>query len=489
MKFNQTRSWVRVSCLFLIVFQWGCRKVNLPAHYDSGIELASEWRSGKTLPGPVSDRWWMQFNDASLTEIIEACLLENRDLKSAAARVNAAMIQSQIAGTHLKPGLTGGLSGDRRRQNFIGLPIPGAEGGVLSRTFTSLGLSLNVSWEADIWGRLKAGELMSLARFEEQEALHRALQLSLAAQTAKIWFATVELKGQLELAKQVVESYEQSAELLRNRFEAGVRSALELRSALTDLDNSRVLVHQHSEQLERSKRQLEILLSRYPAGEIPISSHLPSLPGPVPAGVPAEVLARRPDVRAAEARLLAADAQILQSNAALLPQLSLTTSAGTSSTQLLDLLNGNFSVWSLAGGILQPVFQAGRLKMGVDLSRAQAVEAAEVFAGTVLKALEEVESALASEGALLDRLDQLQNVEAQAQASLDQATARFSGGVGDVLAVLAAQRLITSNKGIVLAVKRLLLVNRIDLYLGLGGNARRQDQSSSLKYQINSESS
>ena len=207
MKFNQTRSWIRVSCLFLIVFQWGCRKVNLPAHYDSGIELASEWRSGKTLPGPVSDHWWMQFNDASLTEIIEACLLENRDLKSAAARVNAAMIQSQIAGTHLKPGLTGGLSGDRRRQNFIGLPIPGAEGGVLSRTFTSLGLSLNVSWEADIWGRLKAGELMSLARFEEQEALHRALQLSLAAQTAKIWFATVELKGQLELAKQVVESF------------------------------------------------------------------------------------------------------------------------------------------------------------------------------------------------------------------------------------------------------------------------------------------
>ena len=195
---------MRVSFLLLIVLQCGCRKVNLPAQYDSGIELASEWKSGRTLSGPVSARWWVQFNDASLTEIIEACLLENRDLKSAAARVNAAMIQSRIAGTDLKPNITGGLSGDRRRQNFIGLPIPGAEGGVLSRTFTSLGLSLNVSWEADIWGRLKAGELMSLARLEEQDAMHRSLQLSLAAQTAKIWFATVELKGQLELAKQVV---------------------------------------------------------------------------------------------------------------------------------------------------------------------------------------------------------------------------------------------------------------------------------------------
>ena len=489
MRFHGVESWIRVSFLFLIVFQFGCRKVNLPAHYDSGIELASEWRSGRTLPGPVPDRWWVQFNDTSLTEIIEVCLLENRDLKSAAARVNAAMIQSQIAGANLKPSLTGGLSGDRRRQNFIGLPIPGAEGGILSRTFTSLGLSLNVSWEADIWGRLKAGELISLARLEEQDAVHRSLQLSLAAQTAKIWFATVELKEQLGLAKEVVASYEQSAELLRNRFKAGVRSALELRSALTDLDNSRVLVHQHSEQLERSKRQLEILLSRYPAGEISISSHLPSLPGPVPAGVPSEVLARRPDVRAAEARLLAADAEILQSNAALFPQLSLTTSAGTSSTKLLDLLNGNFSAWSLAGGILQPVFQAGRLKMGVDLSRAQAVEAAEVFAGTVLKALEEVESALASEVALLDRLGQLQNVGVQAQASLDQATARFSDGVGDVLTVLAARRLIASNKGGLLAVKRLLLANRIDLYLGLGGDARSQERSSSLKYQANPESS
>ena len=459
--------------VILLLLTSGCAKPKLQGQYDLDVDIKETWQSGAAAQDDPLAAWWTTFQDSGLSRVVERTLQQNRDSRAAVARVQAALTEARIAGTELKPSVAAGFGAINRKQNFIGFPFPGSEEGVLSRTFTTYGVSLDVSWEADLWGRLRSGELATYQLYEAQEAELRALQLSLAGQAAKIWFAAIESANQLSLAAETVVSFEESSRAVRIRFEAGVRPAFDLRLALTDLASAESLVQQRQEQLDRTLRQLEILSGQYPSGALALSDSLPDLPGPVPAGLPADMVARRPDLMAAQKRLLAADAQIAQSRAALYPRLSLTGSLGTSTDALRDLLNGDFSVWSLAGNLLQPVFESGRLRKGVDLARAHAEEALQFYAGSVLLALAEVESALAAEASLNERLRALEQAAEQAQAAVALARLRYSQGVGDVLSVLDSQRRVLTARSQVLTVKRERLDNRIDLHLALGGELRQ----------------
>ncbi len=458
-----------------VLLSAGCAKPKLQGQYDLEVEIKETWQAAAEAAGrddPVA-AWWTTFQDSGLSRVIERTLQQNRDARAAVARVHAALTESRIAGTELKPSVGAGFGTNSRKQNFIGFPFPGSEGGVLSRTFTTYGVSLDVSWEADLWGRLRSGELAAYQLYEAEEVAYRGLQHSLAGQSAKIWFACIEAANQLSLAEETVVSFEESSRAIRLRFEAGVRPAFDLRLVLTDLASAESLVQLRQEQLDRTLRQLEILSGQYPSGTLSLSDSLPDLPGPVPAGIPADMVARRPDLMAAQKRLLASDAQIAQSRAALYPRLSLTGSLGTSTDALNNLLDGDFSVWSLAGTLLQPVFQAGRLRKGVDLARARAQEALQSYAGNVLRALAEVESALVAEASLNKRLVALEQAAVQAQAAVALARLRYGQGVGEVLSVLDSQRRVLTTRSQILTVKRERLDNRIDLHLALGGELRQ----------------
>ena len=463
----------RSTGIILLLLSAGCAKPKLQGRYDLDVEIKETWQSGAAGKDDPLAAWWTTFQDSGLSRVIERTLQQNRDARAAVARVQAALTEARIAGTELKPSVGAGFGAISRRQNFIGFPIPGSEGEVLSRTFTIYGVSLDVSWEADLWGRLRSGELAAYQLYEAEEATYRALQHSLAGQSAKIWFACIEAANQVSLAEETVVRFEESSQAIRIRFEAGVRPAFDLRLALTDLASAESLVQQRQEQLDRTLRQLEILSGDYPSGTLSLSDSLPDLPGPVPAGIPAEMVARRPDLMAAQKRLLASDAQIAQSRAELYPRLSLTGSLGTSTDALKGLLDGDFSVWSLAGNLLQPVFQSGRLRKGVDLARARGEEALQSYAGSVLRALAEVESALAAEASLNERLLALEQAAEQAQAAVALARLRYGQGVGDVLGVLDSQRRVLTTRSQILTVKRERLDNRIDLHLALGGELRQ----------------
>ncbi len=453
----------------ILVGASACAKPGLQSQYDPGVEVKPTWQSGSPVEGPPLKSWWTSFNDSGLSSVIEQTLDQNHDIRAAAARIEAALAEARIAGTERKPTVGTGLGGSRRKQNFIGFPIPGSEDQVLSRTFSTFGVSLDVSWEADLWGRIRSGELASYQSYEAQAAEFEALQLSLSAQASKAWFASLEAASQLALARETVESFTDSSQSIRVRFEAGVRPAFDLRLVLTDVASAESLMQQRKEQLDRSVRQLEILAGRYPSGTLGLGNVLPELPGPVPAGLPAQMVARRPDLIAARKRLLAADARIAESRAALYPRLTLTGSLGTSTDALQDLLDGDFSVWSLAGNALQPIFQAGRLRRGVDLARARAEEALQSYAAAVLRALAEVEAALAAETSLNERLLALEQATRQAGAAVALARLRYVGGVGDVLSVLESQRRVLTTRSQLLTVQRMRLDNRVDLHLALGG--------------------
>ena len=460
------------SCLLLLLFLIGlssCARSVSVIPRKAEIVIPEEWVAPGTDPGRVKDRWWEGFDDDGLKAAIVEALEKNRDLRAAAARVEAAVTEAQIAKADQLPTVGFALNRTRQRINFIGFPFPGAEGRVPKATFGTLAASFDVSWEADLWGRIRSGEFSALALAQAEQAEWAAAHLSIASQTAKAWFACTEARRQIEVTQGTVESYQESIRWIRTRYEMGVRPALDLRLALSDLASAEALRSQYQEQYERQARQLEILLGRYPAGQLGGAARLPELPSGVPAGLPSQLLRRRPDLRAAEKRLLAAEAQLFQSRKSLYPQFSLTSSAGTSSRTLVDLVDGDFSVWSLIGNLIQPIFQGGRIRRGIELAEIRSIEAVETFVSSVLRAFAEVESALAAEKALDARLADLEEAALQAGAALELAQGRYRRGLGSVLAVLESERRVIASRSQILTVRRLRLDNRVNLYLALGG--------------------
>jgi NodT family efflux transporter outer membrane factor (OMF) lipoprotein len=229
------------------------------------------------------------------------------------------------------------------------------------------------------------------------------------------------------------------------------------------------LLEQRHQQLDRSTRQLEILLGDYPAGLIQSAKPLPVLPPHPPAGVPSELVSRRPDLIAAERRMLAAGARWNQSKAALYPSISLSGGIGTSTSGFHQIFNGNFFIWNLAGNILQPVFQGGRLKAQVVLRDAQSKEAAAQWASNLLLAFSEVESALAAERFLAEQQQDLETAAQQATASLNLAEDRYDSGLENFVTVLESQRRSLESESQLLNVRRQRLDIRVDLHLALGG--------------------
>jgi NodT family efflux transporter outer membrane factor (OMF) lipoprotein len=447
---------------------------------ELGVEVPEQWtatenREGaqdgaETLPGLDLPAVGFDLGDPALATVIEEALEGNRDLAVAAARLDQAAARARIAGADLWPQASAGLDASRAKRNFIGFPIPGSSGDeVLSSTSTTFGVALNVSWEPDLWGRIRAGRDAANADLAAAEADFVAARRSLAAQTAKAWLAAVEAAQQLSLAEITLTNREDSTAKVRRRYEAGLRSPLDLRLAQASDEGARASLAARRIQLDAALRQLEVSLGRYPAARLELAQQLPDATA-VPAGLPSELVTRRPDVQAAERRLVAAGARVAEARAALYPRIALTGSTGTSSEQLENLLDGDYSVWSLAGSILQPLFQGGRLRAGVDLARATEAEGVAAYAGTVLQAFGEVESNLAAAELLRLQQEALEGAVEQSVAAERLAQERYESGLAEYLTVLESQRQALDSQSQLLSVRRQRLAAQIDLYLALGGD-------------------
>ncbi|MEM7199096.1 MAG: efflux transporter outer membrane subunit [Planctomycetota bacterium] len=434
-----------------------------------GVAVPGGWSSGTTVPAPPPTRWWRGFDDPQLNELIDTATAHNHDLRAAAARVEAAVMEARVAGAARWPQIDVSLSGQRQRQNFIGLPIPGAAGQVLSRTFTQFGASLATQWELDLWGRVRAGQAAAVAELQATAADLVAALESVAAQTAKAYFAAVEAQLQVDLAVETTALFAQSVEQVERRVTRGLRPALDLRLVRSNLATSRAGRHAAEEQLARTLRQLQLLTGRYPDGDVRHGLTLPPVPEAVPAGLPAELVRRRPDVVAAERRLAGSQARLEQARAALFPRISLTASGGTASQELDDLIDPDFFVWSVAGNLLQPLFDGDRLRNEVELQRARRREAMARYAQVALTAYTEVEGALAAEQHLRRREADLAVAATEAIAARDLAEQRYRGGLADLLTLLESQRRALDTARERLSVERQILDVRVDLHLALGG--------------------
>jgi NodT family efflux transporter outer membrane factor (OMF) lipoprotein len=435
-------------------------------------QVPNAWTAGSTPSDSQSIKinWWRDFQDTQLDSLITNALKYNYNLKAAAQRVQAARAQATIVGAPLFPQVSLGLNGAKRHQNFIGFPIPGSGGGgVLSTTATTYGVSTNLNWEIDLWGRLRNDKAAALADYQGAQADHLGARLSLSGQTTKAWFAAIEARRQLDLAQSTRDNFQAVNDQIQTRYESGLRPPLDLRLSLSNVATAEAVVAQRRQQYDGSVRQLEILLGRYPAAELAIAQDLLPMPAPIPAGLPADLIARRPDLMIAERQVAAANARVKVAKRARYPSISLTSSGGTSSANLSNLLSGDFIVWSFAGNLLQPLFQGGRLRAGIKLAEANQEQALAGFAEQALRAYGEVESALMAETYLRDRENALREASEQAVAARELAENRYTRGVSDVITLLGSQRRAFEAEGQYLTVRRQRLDARVDLYLALGG--------------------
>jgi NodT family efflux transporter outer membrane factor (OMF) lipoprotein len=421
------------------------------------------------------DAWWTSFGDLELNEAVHEALTHNYDLQASAHRVRAAAALADIAGADRLPSV--GLNGQASRNKVVFTGIPGPGGGVLTNTASNYGVSLDVGWEVDLWGRLGARAQAAGADADAVAFDYEAARQSVAAQTAKAWFAWQGTRLQAELARSTVESFDQTNDVVLRRFRSGSGSAFDVRSSQAELAGARALLELRSEEVERVERQLELLLGRYPSGDVEAVVELPTVGTTPGAGLPSELLLRRPDLRAAELRLRSADHALYEARASLYPQLNLTGSVGRLGPEADDVFDPDFNVWSIAAGLFQPLYQGGRLRANVDFSEAGVQEALSIYASTVLTAFSEVETNLA----VNDMLARQEGFEAgaveNAGEAYELALGRYSAGLDDIVSLLLAQRRSIEAQARLLNIRQRRLESRVDLYLALGGGFGEEENT------------
>ena len=433
------------------------------------LDLPRAWTTAAdTESGAIRIDWWREFDDQRLDELVALGLANNPNLQASAARLEAATAAHTIAGAPLLPALDASFNADRTRRLFLGFPFGGG-GGVPSTTISQYGLSVGVRWELDVWGRLRSADAAALA--DQQAALDdlHGAQLSLAAQICRAFYAAVEAQQQMALAEATATAFERTLADVRDRFRRGVRPALEVHQAATNLANAEANTAQRRELLQRARRQLDLLVGRYPSGDGAVAESLPGELPAVPAGLPSDLLQRRPDLRAAERRVAAAGCRVEAARAALYPQLALTASGGTQSLELAELAETDFRVWSIGANLLQPLLQGGALRAEVRRNEAVRKEALAGYRDAVLRALGEVEDILATDVQLRGRLDALADAASHAAQARDLARERWQFGLTNFLAVADGQRQAFQAESARLTVTRQRIDNRIDLLLALGG--------------------
>lgn len=409
---------------------------------------------------PLHDTWWQDFGSARLDAFVTEALATTPDLRIQAERVVQAELALRQAGASLLPSLD--VSGGSSTRN------------VDSNESSSTGIDLGASYEIDLWGRIAAGVDASRAGLMATRFDYDAARLSISASVATTWFQVLALQERLDIARRNLATAERVLRVVQARYDNGAASALDLSQQRTTVLNQRKAIEPLEVQLRQTRSALAILLGRNPqAGPTPDGAggieRLGALKVPaVGAGLPSELLLRRPDLAASEARLAAAAANIAAARAALLPGISLSAGAGVGSAALLALADTTRTL-SISASVLQKIFDGGRLRADVDIQRSRQRELVESHRRAILAALKEVEDALANGVRDTNQEAAEREILAEAERSLRLAELRYREGADGLLTVLLAQRTLFASQDQLALTRLARLTAAVNLYKALGG--------------------
>jgi outer membrane protein, multidrug efflux system len=422
---------------------------------------------------PPPEQWTAQADEPGPT--LAEALTRNNDLDAATGRVLEAQAMLGGSKSALLPTVSVGAAASRSKTSSE-LTSP-----LFSPYNNNFSVTGTVLWEADLWGKLRRGKEASAANLMASEEERRAFAQSLIANVTLTWLQVKELQLQVDLNERTVASYNEHLTTVGDRYERGLVSSLDFRLARQNLAGAQASGPPLKQNLVTARRRLEILAGRYPSGAIltaPVGIDksarddffaLPRPLDPVPAGLPSELLDRRPDLLAAEARLNAATASIGQAKAALYPKISLTADGGSKTRELANLFTSPTEAWSLVGNLFMPILNRGATQAQIKAAEARTVQAVANYRSAVLQAFAEVENALDEDRNLTLQEEFLVDSVLQARHSVTLAEDRYARGLDNILTALDTQRRLYSAESQLLSVQRARQAARVTLILALGG--------------------
>ncbi len=419
------------------------------------VELPAQWTAAGAGAGPVTNNWIVTFRDDQLLAAVVEAIAYNADLRVAAARVEQAQLYAKLAGAKLYPSV-----------DFLA-----RGGGEMSGDNSGLqGAALTVTWEVDLWGRVRYGRAAAAADAASAGADFEYARQSIAALVAKSWFLTTEAALQANVARETIRDGDELVRLAQTRSQVGVGSDEDVFVARGTVGSYRDSLRQVEQAREQAIRALELLLGRYPAAAASVRAELPGQPEAVPAGLPSELLERRPDVVAAERRIAAAFNRVGEAKAARLPAIALTTGVNSISSELFVLQDRENPAWNFGANLLAPVFRGGALRTQVEIRTAEQKQAIAAYAVVGLRAFGEVENALAAEIAAREREQILGQTLSDFQRALEIVQTQYRVGTTDLRFVTQRQLALNAAQAALIRVQAEQRVQRVNLHLALGGS-------------------
>jgi NodT family efflux transporter outer membrane factor (OMF) lipoprotein len=462
-------SWLKV-LLAPVVLLFGCAVG--PNYHTPTVETppaykeAADWKPAQPNDQNLGGNWWTIFNDSELDKLELQVNVSNQNLIAAEAQYQQARAALRYNRADYYPTVTAGLSGTRERVSSNRPPPSSVFDGL---TYNDFVLPVDVSYEADVWGRVRR----TVESYREQAQASAAdlatVNLSLHADLAIDYFEARSLDAEEQLLTSTVKQYEDALELTESRFQGGLSSEVEVQQAKTQLDTTRAQAIDVGVLRAQYEHAVAILIGKPPADlslpPLPLAAPPPS----IPVSMPSELLERRPDIAAAERRVAAANAQIGVAKAAYYPVIGLTAGGGFESGSITTLLNGPSGLWSIGASALGTVFDVGRRRALTDQARAAYDVQVAAYRESVLTGFQQVEDNLAALKILENEAKVQDEAVTAAQTSLDLSNTRYTGGVTSYLEVTIAQSAALSDEVTAVNILGRRMANTVLLIQALGG--------------------
>ena len=460
-------------CLsFILSLCSSCRTKNIEISNSEKDLIPTQWSADlRSLSFDDNTTYWANtFNIPSLTRLIKTANVQNPKLIAMYERVIAKGEDATIAGARLLPTANANLIGVRNKRNLIGFNFPNSESSFTSNSFNS---GINISWELDLWGKVKDSRNSAKRRFESSLSDYRAARLSLNGQVAKAWFNLVENSFQTRLLEKTIETYSKNLSFINDRYQKGLATALEQKLAEASFLSSQASLVQRQRLANNFSQSLQELIGQYPDGNFDLnsSSMLPALILPPLPPTPSDVVESRHDLTSALLKVKSSGLDLKVANKSLLPSLTLSGGPGSRSDNFEDLIDQKFRIWDISAAVSQPIFQGGRLRANVRKAKALQESAISDFKAVVLRAFSEVENTLSSDMYLAKEGDNLRKAATALTKAADLSWERYQRGVIDIFNTLDTRRRAFEAESRFLLLKKERILNRINLYLAIGMEA------------------
>ncbi len=443
-----------------------------PDYQRPTVQTVEEFRSevGPSEAQSLADlAWWQVFNDKALQELIAQALTNNYDLQLAVARVEEARAVVGVTASQFSPQV-GYQASAGREKTFV--PLEQSNGNITFDAFSAL---LNVTWEVDVWGRIRRSTEAARASLFAQEDVRRGVMLTLVSDVATGYFRLLELDRQMAIAEESSKTYKQTLDLFSERFQFGRDSKLPVARAQAAYESSLAKIAEAQRAIVQQENAISILLGSYPKaidrGIVLAAQTMPK----TPVGMTSDLLQRRPDVLQAEQNLIGANAEIGVAVANFFPRIGLSALYGGQSQDIDKVFNSSFSIWNIFGGLTGPLFQGGRLLEGYYAQQAFWDGAIAQYRQTVISSYREVSDALIAQKTLVTQREAYQGQVQALRDAVDLSLLRYDAGRASYFEVLEAEQELFPAEDALAQTQRDQLLAVVDLYKALGGGWQLSD--------------